>query len=307
MAQVSPVRMRHHRIECVALDQVVDLADAERGVLVCGLALDPSRVEAGLRRLFSALPEQAQRELEHELSRELGRELEREGLDPAQLIASLRELGPDLVLGVTMPAFQMGVPQMPRILLACRAPGDPKLADWIADRCAEAGGQVRSQEVDGRTLRWMGVEGAPVNVSIAFAQSEGRLLVASDLRFLKERLRGDLAGLVLDTSTAGQGCVAGSAAWAWLRVRDNFGKLWEELSPQVENLIASSDQLPIGAEDLPTPEELHGALRDVAIGVGVDAGGVSLRLISPLGGSTFLAVFGAMLDEAISGGRRRTG
>ncbi|MCC6784705.1 MAG: hypothetical protein IT457_17800 [Planctomycetes bacterium] len=274
--------------------------------LVCGLSLDPARLETAIAALVDALPLPARREFNREVRNEITNGLRELGVPVSDLLAMVKALGPDLVLGVTMPAFQMGVPQFPRIVLACRAAQGSEMTAKIAGLCERFGAVVQSQTVDDRTVRWVNVEGAPVRISVAFVEAGDRIVAASDVRYLKELLRAE-HGLEFDPATAGDGCFQSSALFAWLRVRENVGTLWQQLAPQVENLLESNEQIPIEPEDLPTPEELHAALRDVSIGIGMDEAGLSIRLASPIGGGFYLAVFGALLEEAATGSRKRTG
>ena len=278
----------------------------EDSALVCGLTIDLEKLRAGIHELVAALPADARRELRQDFDREFAGELRDAGIEPAEVFAFVEALGPELVLGVTTPRFQLGVPQFPRLVLVGRAPQGTDPAEQFAALATRVGAVVQEQVVEERTLRWITIEGAPVRASIAFATDDDKLVVASDLPYLKELLRQE-QGLEVDPSAAGDGCVEQASFWMWLRVREHIGALWEETSPLVDNLLESNEQIPIAPEDLPSPEELHAALRDVSIGVGIDGGGFVLRFASPIGGSTFLAVFGALFDEAVTGSRRRTG
>lgn len=273
-------------------------------LLVAGMAMDAPTIAKGVHAILESLPAPVLSEVRRQFEREVGRELQREGVPVDELLKLVHAIGPDCVLGVSMPPTDLGIP---RGLLVCRLRPGAGIADRIAGHLTRAHLDVRSQDVDGHVLRWLVIDGVPSGMSPAFVEVGDRLLVSNDVRFLRTRIRGEQEGVRAPQGSAGAVCMEQSAGFLWLRARDTISGVWGRYGPMLENLIESTPGLPIEADDLPTAEELHAALRDVTFGAGIDAHGFTLQVTCPLGLGTALAVFGALFDEAAGGSSRKTG
>ncbi|MFO1050988.1 MAG: hypothetical protein U1F36_02080 [Planctomycetota bacterium] len=264
-------------------------------LLVGGCAMDTARIETAVHRFIAALPAIARREMERGLDRELHRELERHHVPVAEIHEILSSLGSEAAMGLALAPTGLGIPTG---TLVVRLRDGQSVAERIADLLGNAGLDLRSQDVGGVTLRWTSLEGVPSGVSPAFAEKDGKLFLSSDVRTLRRSLSGEGSSLSCSEDSDAFATIQHSAGWMWLRVTENVTSLWKTYGPQVENLLEANPDAPIRAEDLPSAEELHAALRDVTIGAGIDAHGLAFRATSPVGFGGFLAGIGAIFDAA---------
>lgn len=264
--------------------------------LFASLRLDARAAGKAFEQVLAVLPKGAAAEMQKQMGREITREMRRElGMTPEELLGMLSSLGSEVSI-----TFDTPRPTPPFVTFAAFVElADAQKAHGLLDQLAASGqlGNVESETVEGHQL-WsteMDVEG--MQMSPSWGIRDG-WLVASNFKAVARRLvtEGPLAsGSLADDPRFQKAAKAADGAAMFLTARFNplLQSYWGLATAGIR---LGADQVGIETDEVPTGEDVAGAIDDVVFALRADDHGFVFRQHCPIGVATMAAASAAGLE-----------
>lgn len=272
---------------------------SEDTVLFGAASLDLAAfLEAG-ERMITLLP----RDMRAEVHDELGRELRQSGMEPEQLHALMRAIGPTLSVAFNIP--QQPIP-IPEVLAFLEIRDLQAIEPLLGMVMAESDLEWKSTTSRDREIKYANVNADGVMFSPCFTIDDGTLLVSSHVRTLKAALaqRQQPESLATQPSFVKLAQEVGDAT-ALLHARGNklIELTWPMLETQLGMVIAGAGRdYGLNSDVIPESQDLSAALGTSTLSLHVDDTGFLLKQSSNTGLGAGLAgalmFFDAVLQAA---------